>query len=177
MGNCRICGKKTLGDYQYCIQCNPRVTPNKQQGGTTDRQYRQSNVNSKLKPDYLKEGYYNDQGHLRKEIFTTEAEMVAGVLAASGMKSASLRRFYNKLRGIYARYKDIRSFDEIKPDLYKFYPNAKDAVDRKTVPEEFRIFINANVALAEQNPKNLTGFVEHFQSVVAYFKDNEGRRN
>ncbi|WP_238457118.1 type III-A CRISPR-associated protein Csm2 [Desulforamulus hydrothermalis] len=168
-----------MGDYQYCIQCNPRETPKKQQGGTVDRHYSQVNVNARLKPDYLKEGYYNDQGYLRKEIFTKEAEMVAGVLAAGGMTSASLRRFYNKLRDIYTRYKDNKNFDEIKPDLYKFYPNANYAVRRKTatVPEAFLIFINTNVALAEQSPRNLIGFVEHFQSVVAYFKDNEGRRN
>ncbi|AEF93463.1 CRISPR-associated protein TM1810 domain protein [Desulfotomaculum nigrificans CO-1-SRB] len=178
MGKCRICGKPTLGDYQYCMQCNNSRAANKRlQGNTMPRQNSQVSVACKLGADYLKDGYYNDQGYLRKEIFTTEAEMVAGVLAASGMTSASLRRFYNKLRGIYARYQDNKNFDEIKPYLYKFYPNATDAVRRKIVPEEFRRFININVALAEQSPENLKGFVEHFQSVVAYFKDNEGRRN
>jgi CRISPR-associated protein Csm2 len=131
---------------------------------------------SGLGSDYLKDGYFNE-GYLRKEIFTSEAERVAGVLSAKGMSSASLRRFYNKLRGIYSRYNDTKNFEEIKPCLYSLYPNVADAVSRNSnVPEEFRQFINTNLNLAEKDPAHMKGFVEHYQSVLAYFKDNVGRR-
>ncbi|MDF9408706.1 type III-A CRISPR-associated protein Csm2 [Pelotomaculum isophthalicicum JI] len=185
MGKCRICGKQTFGDYQYCRQCNsaqkggrqPERGDRRHYGSTSSYTGRSGNPSSGLNSDYLKDGYFNEKGYLRKEIYTSEAELVAAVLSTKGMTRASLRRFYNKLRGIYSRFKDTRNFEEIKSVLYSFYPNAADAVSKNNnIPVEFRTFINVNVNLAEKDPDHLHGFVEHFQSVIAYFKESGYRR-
>ncbi|WP_027365631.1 type III-A CRISPR-associated protein Csm2 [Desulfotruncus alcoholivorax] len=178
MGKCRDCGKTTFDNYQYCPQCfSAHKGDGRIHSGSFKPQQRPEYNAPGLGSDYLQNGYFYDQGYLREEIFTSEAELVAAVLSAKGMTSASLRRFYNKLRGIYARYKDNANFEEIKPGLYSFYPNVADAVARNdNVPEEFRRFINTNIKLAVKDPQHLAGFVEHFQSVLAYFKDNSNRR-
>ncbi len=184
MGRCLSCGKQTSENYKYCPQCNNAQRGSRQSERGERRQYtgppqqrgRQERTLSGLGPDYLKDGYFND-GYLRKEIFTSEAERVADLLSARGMSSVSLRKFYNKLRGIYSRYNDTKNFEEIKPGLYSLYPNVADAVTRNSnVPEEFRQFINANLKQAEKSPDHLKGFVEHYQSVLAYFKENVARR-
>ena len=173
MGICLSCGKPTLPNYKYCMQCKGENPEKKQNISNPPAQNRQESHFTGFGSAYLKNGYFKD-GYLRKEIFTDEAVKVAEKLAEKGMSKAALRRFYNKLRGIYARYKDTRNFEEIKPALYSFYPNATDATMRNNnnVPYEFRHFININVALAEKDPEHLKGFVEHFQSVLAYFKES-----
>lgn len=186
MGRCKICGKPTLENYQYCPQCSsaqresrpPERRGGGQYSGPPARRSGQERTVPGLGPDYLQGGYFNEKGYLRKEIFTTEAERVAGLLSAKGMTSAALRRFYNKVRGIYERYNDTKNFEEAKTGLYSIYPNVADKVSRNNsnVPEEFRRFINTNLNLAERDPDHLKGFVQHFQSVVAYFKDNTVRR-
>ncbi|RJX27659.1 MAG: type III-A CRISPR-associated protein Csm2 [Dethiobacter sp.] len=183
MGKCKACGKQTMGNYEYCMQCNIA----QRGGGPTDKDKRKRKDFSSspaeqikrpgLEEDYLKNGYFNDKGYLREEIFTSEAMRVAEILSAKGMTRASLRRFYNKLRGIYSRFKDAKNFEEIKAGLYSFYPNVADAISRNSnVPEEFRQFIYTNVGLAVKDSDHLKGFVEHFQSVLAYFKESGSRR-
>lgn len=184
MGRCRICGKATLDDLELCIQCSsaqrgsrpPERRDRRPHSGSPTRGGRPERASSGLGSDYLQEGYFKGE-YLRKEIFTSEAERVADLLSARGMTSASLRRFYNKLRGIYSRYNDTKNFAEIKPGLYSLYPNVADAVSRNAnVPQEFRQFINANLKEAEKGPEHLKGFVEHYQSVLAYFKETQVRR-
>lgn len=181
MAKCRTCGKQTMGDFQYCIQCSSAQrgggqTERRPQAGSSPRLSRPESAVPGFGADYLKEGYFSGE-YLREELYTSEAVRVADVLSAKGMSRASLRRFYNKLRGIYARFKDAKNFEEIKPALYSFYPNVADAVSRNNnVPEEFRQFINKNIRLAATDPKHLNAFVEHFQSVLAYFKETGGRR-
>lgn len=191
MARCRTCGKTALNGYEYCIQCNPK--PGSASGrapeGRADGRFRQNrgarpgerdNISSRshaeLAPDYLKNGYFNENGRLREEIFTLDAENVAAVLSANEMTSAAIRRFFNKLRGIDARFKSSRDFESTKEDLYGFYPQAAYAVGRKVAPEQFRKFIEKNIKLAVIDEKHYKGFVEHFQSVVAYFKEKDQRR-
>lgn len=184
MGICKSCGKPTLGDYQYCMQCNsarresrPPERNDRRQYGNSPSRAGQIDTRPGLGPDYLKDGYFNDKGYLSEGIYTSDAVRVAEVLSAKGMTRASLRRFYNKLRGIHSRFKDTKNFDEIKPGLYSFYPNVADAISRNNnVPEEFRQFIDKNIKLAVKDKEHFFGFVEHFQSVLAYFKESGGRR-
>lgn len=184
MGTCRICGKQTLGEHQYCIQCSSAYIGDRSaekrdrghHGGSPARQGQAESTSTGLGSNYLKDGYFNDSGYLREEIYTTEATRVAGVLSSKNMTSAALRRFFNKLRGIDSRFKSGSDFEEIKPGLYAFQRDVAYAVGRGVVPEEFRQFINTNIRLAIIDPKHFKGFVEHFQSVLAYFKESANRR-
>ena len=100
---------------------------------------------------------------------------MADVLADRGMKNAALRRFYAKLRGIDNRFLANGDFNEVQQKLYSFHPDVAYAVGRKVVPPEFQNFIDTNIKLAVKGANHFKGFIDHFQSVVAYFKEQDSR--
>lgn len=159
---CADCGKEFVpkeAHYKTCFDCAKK----KKDGGFP---------NAKLPATYLNDSYFDDKGHLREGIFKEEAKTVANVLAAEGMTPTALRVFYNKLKAIESRYKSSRNdFDLIKPSLYAFERDVAYQASRGVVKEEFRKFITTNAALAAKGPKEFKGFIEHFLSVLAYFKD------
>ncbi len=149
--------------YKVCADCN------KKRRETTSGFDKSP---ARLPNDYLNSGYFDEKGYLRVGIFKEDAKEVANVLAALRMTPTSLRAFYNKLKAIESRYKtSSNNFDYIKPNLYAFERDVAYQVSRGVVSEEFRKFINKNAELAINGPKEFKGFLEHFLSVLAYFKD------
>lgn len=124
-----------------------------------------------LRSNYLEKGYFNENGKLREEIFKSEAKNVAEVLASQKMTPTSLRAFYNKVKAIENNYKVSKDFESIKPKLFAFERDATYQVSRGVVSEEFRKFIIKNAEIAQKGPDEFKGFIEHFLSVLAYFKD------
>jgi len=124
-------------------------------------------------PDYLADGYFEQREgkpYLRSEVLDTLAMDVAKALGNQEMKPHQLRRFFNKARGIESKLERIKDFEAIKADIYGFKRDVAYQVGRKVVPEEFQQFINRNVELAVQDEKSFRqGFMEHFESVLAYF--------
>ncbi|MDK2960695.1 MAG: CRISPR-associated protein Csm2 [Bacillota bacterium] len=132
-----------------------------------------------LPPNYLSRGYYDDYGLLRREIFSQEAQEVALALTspqlgASRMKSSSLRRFFNRLKALEYEYSVHRNFQAIVPKLYTFANAAEYAASRGVVPRLFKHFVDANIRLATKSPEEFKGFLEHYQSVVAYARNDQG---
>jgi CRISPR type III-A-associated protein Csm2 len=162
---CTDCGQEFIPKethHKVCANCNRK----RRQGAPG------SDRSAKLADDYLKDGYFDGKGHLRAAIFKDEAKHVAGVLAELRMTPTSLRAFYNKLKALENRYKaSANDFNVIRPSLYAFERDVAYQVSRQVVPEEFRKFININADLAIRGPREFKGFVEHFLSVLAYFKD------
>lgn len=159
---CADCGKEFVpkeAHHKTCFECAKK----KKDGGFQ---------HDKLLANYLKDSYFDDKGHLREGIFKEEAKKVANVIAAEGMTPTALRVFYNKLKAIESKYKSSKNdFDLIKPNLYAFERDVVYQASRGVVKEEFRKFITINAALAAKGPKEFKGFIEHFLSVLAYFKD------
>lgn len=124
-------------------------------------------------PEYLSAGYFedkHDKRYLRPEVLDSAAIDAAKALGNSGMKSAQLRRFFAKARGIEAKLDRERDFEAIKADIYGFKRDVAYQVGRQVVPEAFQQFINRNVELATVDPESFKkGFLQHFESVVAYF--------
>lgn len=163
-----------------CSECGQEFIPKEQHHkvcGNCNRKRYDSNAGfdrpaAKLPEDYLINSYFDGKGQLRAGIFKEEARVVANVLASLRMTPTSLRAFYNKLKAIENQYRiSNNNFDLIKPKLYAFERDVAYQVSRGVVSEEFRKFINKNAELACQGPKEFKGFVEHFLSVLAYFKD------
>lgn len=123
-----------------------------------------------LSGDYLKNGYFDEKGLLREGIFKDEAKDVARFLSQM-MSPTSFRAFYNKAKAIENKYKMAGDFDVIRPSLFAFERDVTYQVSRGVVPEAFRKFIVTNANLAQKGPKEFKGFMEHFLSVLAYFKD------
>lgn len=160
---CRVCEKPLKPDSRFdtCFEC-----------GQTRKKSDAGGPVGGLPPDYLKTGYFDDKDQLREGIYKDDAKLVAGILANNKMSANSLRAFYNKLKAIESKYKTSgNNFDLIRPTLFAFERDVAYQVSRQVVPEDFRTFINANAELAAKGPKEFKGFVEHFLSVLAYFKD------
>ena len=127
-----------------------------------------------LPADYLKSGYFDSNGNVRPELITSLAEEVARTLtqnASPPMASTQLRRFYNKARS----FKDLldagASFPSIVSRIRELERDAVYSVGRELAPPVFKEFMERNVRLAEKGRKEFeSGFLQHFQSVVAYSK-------
>lgn len=124
--------------------------------------------------NYLRNGYYNDKGFLRKEVFVDDAQWIAKKLAIDDkIKPTNLRKFYNHLKRIERLFRLQGNFSMIESKLYAFQRDAAYAKRRDVAGQLFVDFIEKNIQLAVQNEKNFAGFIEHFQSVIAYFDTNE----
>ncbi len=122
--------------------------------------------------DYLKEGYFDANGHLRVEVVETEAVKAAKWLgnAEPKMTSHQLRRFFNKMRALEQRLEREPDFGAIRAGIAAFGRDAAYAVGRGVAPEVLKVIVDRNVALAQRDERSFReGFMEHFESIVAYF--------
>lgn len=188
---CEQCGKEfdtTDHRHRVCPTCFKQGVGNK---GVPSRSQRPSNS---FRPDtstsfrfdgsYLRDGYFeekNGKRYIRLELLDKTASDIAKLLGNQGMKSAQLRKFFNKARGIEAKLDRARDFDGIKADLTRLKPNTAYQQGRSLIPVEFLTFMEKNIALATQDQYNFReGFLSHFESVVGffvyYFRDRETSR-
>lgn len=138
----------------------------------TSGQGRPPSQQSGLPAGYLQNGYFDQEGNINPDLITTIAEQVARVLLEKGaMSSTQLRRFYNKARSIKDRLDTGASFPQVVSKIRELERDAVYSVGREVAPEVFRQFMERNVRLAEKGQKEFEeGFLQHFQSVVAYGK-------
>lgn len=141
------------------------------------RQYEQRRPPpSGLPQGYLREGYFDAKGNLRPEVITDLAEEAARALgnARPSMTSTQLRRFYNKTRFVRQKLDAGTSWEKVIGDIHSLKRDAANAVGKNNAPGVFKYFIDTNVQLAVQSKDSfIRGFLEHFQSVVAYRKYQE----
>ncbi|MEW5920388.1 MAG: type III-A CRISPR-associated protein Csm2 [Bacillota bacterium] len=137
---------------------------------SSNRETRSEQVPGRIPSDYLIKGYLDEEGLLRREIFSAEARDIAAVLNARDTTPTRLRSFYNKLAAINYQLEQTGDFNLTKVKLAAFLSTVEYARARSVVPEEFLDFINRNLLLAEQSPKCFSGFLEHYKSIIAYAK-------
>jgi CRISPR type III-A-associated protein Csm2 len=130
-------------------------------------------TNFRFDENYLLKGYFDhkgDKNYLWPEVIDSAAIDAAKALGNAGMKSAQLRRFFGKARGIEAKLDRDGDFADIISDIFGFKRDVAYQVGRKIVPEQFQQFINRNVELAVVDEESFRkGFLQHFESIVAYF--------
>lgn len=130
-------------------------------------------------PDYLREGYFtirDGKPYLRTEVLDTLAMDIAKllgnelILGKRRMKSTQLHRFFQEIRNLQSRLDGSHDFEVIKVELGKLKGRVAYQVGREIVPEEFKLFIDRNVELAMRDEVSFRqGFLQHFESVLAYF--------
>jgi len=123
-----------------------------------------------LPQSYLDGGYYDDKGYLRKEVIIEWPMAIVDVFAKQDLSSTALRRFYNKAKGLNNKYQFNPNYRRILPELYAFERDAAYAASRLVVPGVFIGFVVKNIDLATNDEKGFKGFIEHFQSIVAFAK-------
>lgn len=135
---------------------------------------------------YLRQPYWSEEGSYRKGIFVEEAEFVARQLSAKTAPH-QLRQFYNQVKATERRFGSAssalalyvadgpqnhgESFSKLQGELYALLPKANYAYQRKLVPDFFVRFMKVNIEKAVESEKQFQGFVYHFESVIAYFKE------
>lgn len=162
MGKCVVCGKQTREDWhEYCDEhfkasrSSPGRTPSGKPG---------------LPANYLTEGYFDKNGNLRPELIGEQAKHIALSLDQAGMKAASLRRFFGKVKFAQRKLESTNDFQTVLPEILELEPYVNNALTRGVVPSLFRLFIEKNLAQARTSEKAFNkGFAKHFEYVVAFF--------
>ena len=123
---------------------------------------------SSLPRGYLERGYFDKAGNVLPEVIQEWAEQLARIFLREGLKTAQLRRFFNRSRAIEQQN---LPFERLREEILSLKPIAAASVGRKTAPDIFKVFVDKNVDLAIRSPESFSrGFLTHFQSVVAYVK-------
>jgi len=129
---------------------------------------------AKLRDGYLDGGYFytkNDKNYIREDVFIKWAQDISYDLKQQGLTSAAIRRFFSKLRAVEHKYKMTRDFELAREGIYAFVRDVTYTENRGVTPSLFSKFIEKNISEAKKSPDHFRAFIEHFQSVVAYFKD------
>lgn len=123
-----------------------------------------------LPPDYLKTGYFDEKGNVLPAVVIDWPRKLAQQLDEQRMAVAQLRNFFAEVRRIEKQLEAGASFPALKARILKLDPYAEYAVNKNTAPRLFKLFIEANLKWAVRDRKSFSeGFVNHFESLVAYF--------
>ncbi len=162
------CGNRKRPNFPTCYDCAQKGKSNG---------YQSSNKNSKsLRDGYLAGGYFetkNGRNYIKEDVFIKWAQDISTDLRSEGMSPTAIRNYFNKLRAVEHNYKVTKDFDKTRQDIYSFCRDVKYTENRGVTPELFTKFIDSNIALAKKDPEHFKAFIEHFQSVIAYFKDKK----
>jgi CRISPR type III-A-associated protein Csm2 len=135
-----------------------------------------------LPGNYLKDGYFDSEGHLRPEVVGDVAQKVAETIRSQRvgrepMGYGQLRSFWHLTQAIRNKLGMEGSFADVKADIRQLSAKAAYAVSREVAPPVFKDFIDRNVELALGSPDAFQkGFVRHFEAVVAFFRYAEFRQ-
>ncbi len=160
------CGKTISNPkFDLCYDCSQKARGS--------QQIISNSSGAKLPEGYLQGGYFeekNGKKYIREEVFVSWAQNVSEALRSSGLLPTAIRKFFTKLRAIEHKYKVSRDFDLVIQDLHSFHRDVKYAESRNVATPLFTGFIEKNSSLAKSDPEHFKAFVEHFQSVIAYYK-------
>ncbi|MFB3787119.1 MAG: type III-A CRISPR-associated protein Csm2 [bacterium] len=122
-----------------------------------------------LAPHLLLNSFYEGD-NLRREVFRDIPEQIAQIFDQAGMKSTSVRRFYNVVRLAYDKYRFSadREFAASRELIQSLDHLATYNQTREVTKPCFTKFIKHYIELAEKSPENLRGFKLLFESVIGF---------
>lgn len=124
-----------------------------------------------LNEDYLKEGYFSSDGHIREELLTTAAQLAAKSFGRGFPKltTGQLRRFYGHVKTAEKGYQYTGDENKLVLDIKTLDSFVAEAQGKRKVPKEFYDFIRLNAGAVKSRKDVMQGFMPHFQAVVGYF--------
>ncbi|HKQ06256.1 MAG TPA: type III-A CRISPR-associated protein Csm2 [Blastocatellia bacterium] len=177
---CKQCGTSFVPKEARHTLCSNCVSKAKG-GGNAPRgpQPQQRGELAKFKV-YLEQldqtGYFDADGNLREELVVKDADLVACVLSNAGVTSGQLRRFFTMSRNLEQQLDNTRNFKALVPGIAKLQPFAASVIGREQSQnkrkdlEVLLDFIDVNAQRARESEQAFrNGFLEHFESVIAYF--------
>ena len=140
-----------------------------------NKSFNNRNFNNKPDPTfpegYLEEGYFEDESKktLKSEYIVKYPKyIVKNLKDGDKNKSNQLRKYYDFVVRIKDTLKyDIKTFDEVYPEIKKLDYHSSYAKTRGKVTEYFVDFIKKN--LQNINTKeDFFAFATHFEAIIAY---------
>lgn len=123
-----------------------------------------------LPPNYLKNGYFDQNGNPLPEIIIEWPQHIAAQLDSARMAPSQLRNFFSEVRRIEGQLSAGQNFEALRGRILQLDAYAANAVKKDNAPLLFKQFIEQNSKWAAKDKKSfLKGFMPHFESVVAYF--------
>ncbi len=120
--------------------------------------------------DYLKNGYFDQNGNPLPEIIIEWPQHIAAQLDGARMAPAQLRNFFSEVRRIEGQLSAGQNFEALRGRILQLDAYAANAVKKDNAPLLFKQFIEQNLKWVVKDKKSfLKGFMPHFESVVAYF--------
>lgn len=159
-------GFKSHAGERKCTKCGRPFTPRDPKHKRCPDCARDGSQSSSFPPGYP--DYFDSNGNLKCDYLTDLAKSIAERLGEAGLTTHQLRAFYGHAKRLHASLNAGRPFDEIYPQICKMKPFAEERCAKGRIPKYFADFICRNVDKAKDQKAFLAGFVEHFQSVVAY---------
>ena len=166
MGKCKICGKNTLGNYEYCLNCKP----------SSGRQ-RDYGPQSRERPGLpahciFNDSFYAADGYLKREVNIEAAEAMSEILQRERMTQASIRNLFNVISSMKMKLKADRDLPPgfIRENFLKFVTQVEYQTKRGVIPETFRKFIEVHTDLAIKDKKEFLGFADFLTAIVARMK-------
>lgn len=144
---------------------------------------------TKYWPDYLKGGYFDEQGNLRIEyVCRDKVEPLVRTMCEDrvGLTTHQVRRYFGHCRALETRLKGLSEeqmetrWKQVHPEVKKLDIAAADGAAKQPpkIPPLFHDFIQRNVAAVRNHRDFLRGFLPHFEALVgfgqAYFKKERG---
>jgi len=127
-----------------------------------------------LWPNYLKGGYFDDQGNLRPEYLSRERVLHLAKEIANArpyLTTHQIRRFFNHCRRIETKLKAGKAtWEQVRAEFMRLDSVAADALGKKQpkIPRLFHDFIMRNVAAVKNKKDFLEGFMPHFEALVGF---------
>ncbi|MCT4593245.1 MAG: type III-A CRISPR-associated protein Csm2 [Anaeromicrobium sp.] len=132
-------------------------------------------IRSNFPVGYLANGYFNENGNLRKELIDEIAEKVAKSFGKR-MTVNQLRKFYGYVKTMERVYcvsgleldeeRFVLEIAKLKAAVH--YASSKKN-SNQSVTKEFYKFVCMNINNIQNKKDIIEGFIPHFQAVVAYF--------
>ena len=126
-----------------------------------------------LPQGYLKDGYFDKNGHILEEVILLWPQQLAKVFYESRLKNTQLRKFFQEARRQEARLTSGIPFTSIRTEVQKLDSYAENALKKNNAPVPFRDFIGQNVRFAAKDEESFKAFVKHFECIVGYYPDKE----
>jgi CRISPR/Cas system CSM-associated protein Csm2 small subunit len=118
----------------------------------------------------LLKGYYDQKGHILKDIYIDYPQKLANIFFNSRPPLAikQLRDVHRKILNAKTKAM-LKGIDHARSILFKCQTDLEYQLKRNVIPESFAQFMKHHLALAEKDEKSLEGFFQHLDSIVCYF--------
>jgi hypothetical protein len=160
---CQKCGKPVRDPkYKLCYECSQKARSEQADVGKS----------LSLPPSCVFQSFYDDYGHLRREIFIEAARDLSELFMRANISQTSIHNLFNLLKDMANRLQADRNLDfgTAQETFYRFVRQVEYNVKRQVLNPIFQEFAERHLDVSTRDRKEFLGFVEYLTSIVARLK-------